>query len=231
MTDREEQFKRFKEQKNGAGKKAEDRQRFKEKFYEEAEKRGLEITEDFSLAVDNLVLGNNLFITAPAGYGKSAFIDLVRSTYVGNMGVCGSTGIASANIRGVTLHSMFKLPLKGISKPTEFNEVAHSLTYGGKDKVLKNLDLLVIDEISMVKSYHLETVDKVLKNLRDDPFTPFGGCQVILVGDVGQLPPVVKSTGYENDFLKENFNGNPFFFSCSAYRTGNFQYIEFAKKL
>lgn len=186
------------------------------------------IDEGFQRALDSIALGENLFLTGSAGVGKSLFTDIVRRTFKGNMVVTATTGIASANIKGVTMHSMFMLPLKAIATTTEYNKVAKKIFYNKtKKSVIENMDLLVIDEISMAKGYNLDTIDHVLRNLRDDAFSPFGGVQVILIGDLMQLEPVVDHKGYEKDFLKDNYNGNPYFFNSSAYKTGNFNYIEF----
>lgn len=188
----------------------------------------IQIDKDFELALESIMMGENIFINGSAGVGKSLFTSLVRRTFSGNMVVTASTGIASASIKGVTVHSMFRLPLKAISKATEFNAVAKSIySDQNKLKVMTSMDLLVWDEISMGKCYNLDTIDHVLRNLRDRPLEPFGGVQVILIGDVMQLEPIVNNKSYEKDFLKENYNSNPYFFNASAYRTGAFRYIEF----
>lgn len=188
----------------------------------------IKIDKDFEVALESIMMGENIFINGSAGVGKSLFTSLIRRTFSGNMVVTASTGIASSNIKGVTVHSMFKLPLKAISKMTEFNQVAQNLfTDPNKRNVMTNMDLMIWDEISMGKCYNLDTIDHVLRNLRDKPLEPFGGVQVILIGDVMQLEPIVVRKSYEKEFLEKNYDSNPYFFNASAYRTGGFKYIEF----
>ncbi|MDA3854678.1 MAG: AAA family ATPase [Candidatus Woesearchaeota archaeon] len=205
-----------------------DRIAFKERFYIEADKQGIEVNTEFQKALETIVTGSNVFLTGNAGKGKSTFINILRACYTGNMAVCGSTGVASANIQGVTLHSLMSLPLKAISKHSEYMEVAQK-AISRNGAVLKNLDLLVIDEISMTKPYHISAVDHILKQAKECEYKPFGGCSIILTGDVAQASPIVDNKSYEPAFLKENFEGCPFFFSSPAYKLGNFKFIELKK--
>ena len=183
------------------------------------------IDEDFKKALESVMLGENIFISGSAGVGKSLFTSLIRRTYKGNIVATATTGIASANIKGVTLHSLFKLPLKPICRITDYNRVASDLLNMGKSDVLVNMDVLLLDEVSMAKCYHIDAIDHILRNLRDKPFIPFGGVQIILIGDLMQLEPVVSDVA-EEELLEHNYNGNPYFFNANAYRTG-FKYIEF----
>ena len=202
---------------------------FKKRFYGEAERKGIEVNAEYEQALQSLMMGENIFINGAGGVGKSELINLVRSTFTGNVVTCGSTGVAASSIGGTTLHSLFLLPLKPISKATERNEVAKKIySNENKLKVMTNMRVLIIDEGSMVKNHTLDAIDHILRQLRDNPLEAFGGVQVIISADLFQLPPVV-STQAEIDFLDNNYNGSPYFFNSQAYRLGNFKFIELVK--
>ena len=144
---------------------------------------------------DLIEQGKNVFITGGAGTGKSFILQKLKQIYKDDFYLTAFTGIAAANIGGVTLHSFC-----GISKATEPpNEIIKQILEDDNKKILretiKKTKMLAIDEISMCSMYLLEYVDEVLKGVRKSEL-PFGGVQIIAVGDFMQLPPVIEKTKY-----------------------------------
>ncbi len=160
--------------------------------------------------------GRHVFLTGRAGTGKTTFLHNLKEQAVKRMVVTAPTGVAALNAGGMTLHSFFQLPF-GIMLPGEkgriFKSEAHKL---GREKreIIRTLDLLVIDEISMVRADMLDAVDRVLRKYRETP-QPFGGVQVLMIGDLYQLPPVVIR---EEQLLLKNMYETPYFFSSHVYR-------------
>lgn len=172
--------------------------------------------------------GTSLFLTGKAGTGKTTFLrDLVR-TSPKRMIVLAPTGIAAINAGGMTIHSFFQLPFAPYVPGSAFKAGAqyrYSFTRE-KLKIIRSLDLLVIDEISMVRADLLDAVDDALRRARKS-MNPFGGVQLLLIGDVHQLPPVTTSSDWE--MLKEHYR-SPYFFSSLAlgkipYRCIELQHI------
>lgn len=160
--------------------------------------------------------GISLFLTGKAGTGKTTFLKRLRETSDKNIVVVAPTGIAAINAGGVTIHSFFQLPVGG----TLGNESTRRIDRFSRDKLklLRSMDLLVIDEVSMVRADLLDVVDTVLRRYRD-PSRPFGGVQLLMIGDLQQLAPVVK----ENEAATlRNLYDTPYFFSANALR--NLQY-------
>ena len=155
----------------------------------------------------------SLFLTGKAGTGKTTFLRNLKKELHKRLVVCAPTGIAAINAEGVTLHSMFQLPFTPFIPEATFS--MHNKKYAfSKQKVMliRSIDLLVIDEISMVRADLLDAVDSVLRQYRDRT-QPFGGVQLLLIGDLQQLSPVAKSE--EWDLLKEYYE-TPYFFSSKA---------------
>lgn len=123
-----------------------------------------------------------LFVTGGAGTGKSTLIRYLRHTLTSRIAVVAPTGVAALNAHGVTIHSLFQLPPK-IIQPSDIKQVYDRQLY-------RKLDLLIVDEVSMVRPDLLDGVDRFLR-LNRDSNAPFGGVQVLLIGDLFQLPPVV----------------------------------------
>jgi ATP-dependent DNA helicase PIF1 len=146
----------------------------------------LEINPKFQEALQLLEeTSSNLFITGKAGTGKSTLLNYFRSITDKDHIVLAPTGIAAVNINGETIHSFFKFQ-PGINV-MEAVKIANNI----KDKELyRNLDMIIIDEISMVRADLLDCVDIFLKKIRKSEL-PFGGVQMIFIGDLLQLPPVV----------------------------------------
>jgi hypothetical protein len=181
----------------------------------------------------------HLFLTGKAGTGKTTFLRYIKENSFKKMAVVAPTGVAAINAGGVTIHSLFQLPL-GPFIPTQksnwevFNgkvnnqySLFKNLRLSGvKRDLLKELDLLIIDEVSMVRADMLDAVDAVLRHIRRQPLFPFGGVQLLYIGDLFQLPPVVRND--EWDVLKEYYD-SPFFFNALAVRQSPPVYIELKK--
>jgi ATP-dependent DNA helicase PIF1 len=172
--------------------------------------KALELNSDFKIALDLIEKeGKNLFITGRAGTGKSTLLQLYRNTTRKKVVVLAPTGVAALNVRGQTIHSFFGFPPRLIS-PREISK--------RKDRRLyRNMDVLVIDEISMVRADMLDNIDFFLRLNRDSPL-PFGGVQVVFFGDMFQLPPVV-ATDFELEVFSTTYE-SAFFFSAQIFRQG-----------
>lgn len=153
-----------------------------------------------------------IFLTGKAGTGKTTFLHKIKAEQPKRMAVVAPTGVAAINAGGVTIHSLFQLPF-GPYVPGNTQDAARQRKFSGtKRKLIRTLDLLVIDEISMVRADVLDGIDQVLRRYRH-PFRPFGGVQLLMIGDLHQLPPVVKDE--EWDLLRAHY-ATPYFFSSQA---------------
>ncbi len=152
----------------------------------------------------------NIFLTGKAGTGKTTFLHSLQKTLPKRMVITAPTGVAAINAGGMTLHSFFQRPL-GPYIPEGTTTEKHNIR---KEKVsiIRNLDLLVIDEISMVRADLLDSIDAVLRRYRNNEL-PFGGVQLLMIGDLYQLPPVVKESDWE---LLQPYYKTPYFFSSRA---------------
>jgi hypothetical protein len=162
----------------------------------------IERSHEFDLAFKFITQTNkNIFLTGKAGTGKTTFLKYLKENTHKNVVTAAPTGVAAINAGGVTLHSLFQLPFapyvpgddliqNTLTKHPLLSQIKlNSL----KRKVLINMDLLVIDEVSMVASNTLDAIDIILKSLKKNFAYPFGGCQVLFIGDLRQLPPVIKN--------------------------------------
>lgn len=182
----------------------------------------------------------SIFLTGKAGTGKTTLLrEIIRSTHK-NVVVVAPTGIAALNAGGVTIHSMFQLPFaafipahnlpfqysdSGVKFETKDSLRRHFRMRGDKQAVLQNLELLVIDEVSMLRADLLDAMDYMLKTVRRND-KPFGGVQVLYIGDLLQLPPVIKNE--EWDVLKNYYKGKFFFHSHVVHQSPPL-YIELSK--
>jgi hypothetical protein len=193
----------------------------------------------FQLAVELVNHSSkNLFLTGKAGTGKTTFLKHIRKNCQKEMAVVAPTGVAAINAGGVTIHSFFQLPLSPFvpdaNKFREQNEEAvgpHALlsrlrVTSEKAKVLRQLELLIIDEISMVRCDTMDAIDTVLRHVRKRPHERFGGVQLLLIGDMFQLSPVVKEQEWS---LLSTYYASPYFFESHAIREAPPVYIEFEK--
>jgi PIF1-like helicase/Helix-turn-helix domain/HRDC domain/UvrD-like helicase C-terminal domain len=160
--------------------------------------------------------GKNVFLTGKAGTGKTTFLHQIKQESSKRMVVTAPTGVAAINAGGMTLHSFFQLPL-GLHLPGASRETNNQRRFS-RDKIqlLRTLDLLVIDEISMVRADLLDAVDDVLRRYRENS-DAFGGVQLLMIGDLHQLPPVVKPEDWE--LLRPRYETPYFFGSLALQRT------------
>ncbi len=172
---------------------------------------GLTPTHEFEAARDFILNGEgNLFITGRAGTGKSTLLRALRDTIPDEMVVVAPTGLAAVNVGGQTIHSFFSLPPRLIR--------SEDIKRSRNGKIMRRMKLLVIDEVSMVRSDLMWAIDQTLRVNRGRPREPFGGVRLILFGDLHQLPPVIQDPEVFNH-LESEFGG-PFFFSVSALGEG-----------
>ncbi|GAA4300315.1 helix-turn-helix domain-containing protein [Compostibacter hankyongensis] len=172
--------------------------------------------------------GEHLFLTGKAGTGKTTFLKYIRENCFKKLAVVAPTGVAAINAGGVTIHSFFQLPF-GLYLPDypgawgntdnkvyNKNQLLSQLRLSAaKRELIRELDLLIIDEISMVRADVLDAMDAVLRAIRRRPETPFGGIQLLYIGDLFQLPPVVKDT--ERSLMRNTYL-SPFFFDAEVIR-------------
>lgn len=197
--------------------------------------------EIFQLAIQLVNQSNrNIFLTGKAGTGKTTFLKYIRENSPKQMAIVAPTGVAAINAGGVTIHSFFQLPLSPFipeTKGTGFTSASpeisnkHSLISrlrfnSEKKKVIQQLELLIIDEISMVRCDTVDAIDTVLRHVRQQPAERFGGVQVLFIGDMLQLPPVIKEQ--EWSLLSEYYNGQ-YFFDSKVLQEEPPVYIEFNK--
>lgn len=172
---------------------------------------GIEPTEEYRAAIDYIKNENgHLFVTGRAGTGKSTLLRALRSLLDHEMAVVAPTGLAAVNAGGQTLHSFFGLPPRLIR--------SDDIRRSRNGSVMRKLKLLVIDEVSMVRSDLMWAIDQSLRVNRGRAREPFGGVRLVVFGDLHQLPPVVQEAEVATH-LEQEFGG-PFFFSVSALQEG-----------
>lgn len=165
----------------------------------------------------------SIFITGKAGTGKTTFIKGIQEEVNKNFIVLAPTGIAAMNVGGQTIHSFFGLPFEAIGPQTEF-EVSQA-----KIDTLKHTDTIIIDEASMVRSDWVDGIDRYLRSLMHTHL-PFGGKQIVFVGDLFQLPPVVKYGTADYEMLCDMYGyGLPYFYKANVMKRMNLPKIEFQK--
>lgn len=166
--------------------------------------------------------GCNLFLTGKAGTGKTTLLRYLKRNISKRNVVLAPTGIAAINAEGVTLHSFFQLPFAPFIPDSSFQQNGRYQFSKQKIKIMRSLDLIVIDEISMVRADLLDAVDSVLRHYRRNT-KPFGGVQLLLIGDLGQLAPVAKD---EEWTLLSRYYDTPYFFSSHALRQTPYSVVE-----
>lgn len=169
----------------------------------------------------------NIFLTGKAGTGKTTFLKNLRKTCFKRNVVVAPTGVAAINANGVTIHSFFQVSFGPFlpnlqSKDTSFKKFSKE-----KIRIIRGLDLLIIDEISMVRADLLDAIDDVLRRFRPGARNiPFGGVQLLMIGDLQQLPPVCKDEEWE---LISQYYSTPYFFSSLALNKSQFLTINLKK--
>lgn len=185
-----------------------------------------------AIAIQAIENGENVCLIGKAGTGKTTLLRYIKENNTKqNIRILAPTGIAAINAEGQTIHSLFKFPFKTLV-PAHVESKIRGDTYKPEEKEeIESIQLLIIDEISMVRADILDMIDGTLKVVHNS-LMPFGGVQVIIVGDPFQLPPVVTNAvtneGYnesDKDLLKQ-FYKTPFFFSSKAYKKGSFKSVE-----
>ena len=183
----------------------------------------IEINEEFKQGIHLLENSSkNVFITGRAGTGKSTLLQYWRQKTEKKIVVLAPTGVSAINVEGQTIHSFFGF------KPGITPEIAKKLSVSEKLKeILQNLDIIVIDEISMVRADLLDCINEFLKIHGKKRYIPFGGIKMVFIGDLYQLPPVEKKE--EKDILKKY--ETPFFFSSRAFHEirDNIEFVELMK--
>jgi len=175
----------------------------------------IEINEDFKKALDLLERTcKNVFITGKAGTGKSTLLDYFRRTTSKNVVVLAPTGVAAVNIAGQTIHSFFRF------KPDITLQKVRRMKSEKARKLYKEIEAVIIDEISMVRPDLLDCVDKFLRLNGQDKDASFGGVQMVFFGDLYQLPPVVKYK--ERGVFASEYKGN-YFFDAKVFSGGGFE--------
>lgn len=165
----------------------------------------------------------SVFLTGKAGSGKTTFLRKIKEDGLKQLVVVAPTGVAAINAGGMTIHSMFQLPF-GVHLPVAArrnDQHSHRISKK-KIRLMRGLDLLVIDEISMVRADLLDAIDETLRRQRRDS-RPFGGVQLLMIGDLHQLPPVTKDEDWE---LLRDYYDTPYFFNSLALKRTDYVSLE-----
>ncbi|MDG1226475.1 MAG: helix-turn-helix domain-containing protein [Polaribacter sp.] len=165
----------------------------------------------------------NIFVTGKAGTGKTTFLHQIKRESLKRMVIVAPTGVAAINAKGVTIHSFFQMPF-GPILPNQIANTSNAQRKFNKTKIdiIKSLDLIIIDEISMVRADLLDGIDQVMRRYKNRNKV-FGGAQVLMIGDLQQLAPVVRPN--EWSLLQQHYN-TVYFFSSKAYQEANVVSIE-----
>lgn len=181
----------------------------------------------------------SVFLTGKAGTGKTTLLKEIIATSHKNTAVVAPTGIAALNAGGVTIHSLFQLPFSAFIPDYTQEEVSNgsylfasksnlfrqSRMSASKKQVIRNLELLIVDEVSMLRPDVLDAIDFVLQTIRKSPL-PFGGVQVLFIGDLWQLPPVIKPEEWHE--LQRYYHGY-YFFNAKVIQQNPLLYLELDK--
>jgi len=196
---------------------------------------------EFNQAIELVLNTNmNLFLTGKAGTGKTTFLKHIRTLTKKNTVVVAPTGVAALRAGGTTIHSFFQVPFGPFvpddirlrrkapdTDPDKSKIYDHFAYQKNKQELLKALELLIIDEVSMMRCDLLDVIDRLLRTFSGRyPGLPFGGVQIVLIGDTFQLPPIVKDDEWG---ILEPFYPSPFFFDARVIRSHPPVYIELKK--
>ena len=179
----------------------------------------------FSLAADIIAnTSQSVFLTGKAGTGKTTFLKHIRENVDKNVVVAAPTGVAAINAGGVTLHSLLQLPFEPFIPNMEGKKKLdyHFKLRKSKIEMLQEMELLIIDEVSMLRADMLDAIDHMLRKYRNNMF-PFGGVQMLYIGDLFQLPPVVQNQEWA---VLKDYYASPFFFHAQALNGNLPLYIE-----
>ncbi len=182
--------------------------------------KDIDLNVEFRLAVDLMEhQGQSFFITGKAGTGKSTLLHYLRTITDKNVVVLAPTGVAALNVGGQTIHSFFQFP------PTLIDP--QSIHPRRNVKLFQQLETLIIDEVSMVRADVMDGIDAALRLYRSAPHTPFGGVQIVLCGDLFQLPPIVRD-GELKVFFDDHYGG-PYFFLAHVFDGAQPSFLELIK--
>lgn len=184
----------------------------------------MDINEQAQLAWDIIETTNtNLFLTGKAGTGKTTFLRRLKEESSKRIVVVAPTGIAAINAEGVTIHSFFQLSFAPFIPDAQYKLKEQQYRFSKqKIRVIQSIDTLVIDEISMVRADLLDAVDSVLRRFRKNQL-PFGGVQMVMIGDLGQLAPVAKDDDWQ---MLSRYYDTPYFFSSIALKSTRYAIVE-----
>ena len=184
----------------------------------------MDINEQAQLAWDIIETTNtNLFLTGKAGTGKTTFLRRLKEESSKRIVVVAPTGIAAINAEGVTIHSFFQLSFAPFIPDAQYKLKEQQYRFSKqKIRVIQSIDTLVIDEISMVRADLLDAVDSVLRRFRKNQL-PFGGVQMVMIGDLGQLAPVAKDDELQ---MLSRYYDTPYFFSSIALKSTRYAIVE-----
>lgn len=179
------------------------------------------MSQAIQLAKDYLENTNTVvFLTGKAGTGKTTFLQQIRQESAKKLAVVAPTGVAAINAGGMTLHSLFQLPFGPLIPGGNTRPELH---YSQEKKdLLSSLELLIIDEISMVRPDVLDQVDLILRNIQGCTH-PFGGVQLLLIGDLSQLSPIIREEEWQ---LLSRYYQTPYFFSSQVLQKAPYVRIE-----
>lgn len=182
-----------------------------------------QLAQDFALFTNR-----SIFLTGKAGTGKTTFLKNLKNETKKQLAIVAPTGVAAINAGGTTMHSFFQLPFSPFIPTVEGrkNLIEKMKMQGSRRKVLQELELLIIDEISMVRADVLDSIDIILRHVRYRNNEPFGGVQVIFIGDMFQLSPVASDDEWR---LLSQFYASPYFFHSQVVQQLQPVYIELDK--
>ena len=182
----------------------------------------IEINEEFARALDLMEKSSeNVFVTGRAGTGKSTLLTYFRDNTRKDIAVLSPTGVGAVNVKGQTIHSFF-----GFKPNVTLNKIKKRYKGDNPDNIYKKIDAIVIDEISMARADLLDCVDKFLRLNGPSERKPFGGIQMVFIGDLYQLPPVV--TGEEKEIFRLHYR-SPYFFDATVFESFKMEFIELEK--
>ncbi|MCC7505952.1 MAG: AAA family ATPase, partial [Saprospiraceae bacterium] len=177
----------------------------------------LVLNNDFRHALDVLEkTDRSLFITGKAGTGKSTLLQLFRNTTRKKTAVLAPTGVAALNVQGQTIHSFFGFPPRIVTP----SEASRRVTMKHLKRLYQSVQVIVVDEISMVRADILDGMDRFLRVNRENN-RPFGGVQMVFFGDLFQLPPVVTNDPVESAYFRDYYE-TPYFFSARVIQESDF---------
>ena len=180
----------------------------------------IELNDEFRRALDIMEHTNrHVFITGKAGTGKSTLLEYFRSITTKNIVVLAPTGVAALNVNGETIHSFFRFGPD--ITPDRVKKVS-----GYAGEIYRSIDAIVIDEISMVRADLMDCIDRFMRLNGPDRNAPFGGVQMIMIGDLYQLPPVVRSAEKQ---LFRKFYKSEYFFDAKVFQEIDFEFVELEK--